>query len=556
MPPVIEAVETERVDDVALLVGFMRQQGWPELLGKHLDQANQRGLSLGWVAVVWLAYIISVGDHRKVSLQSWVEGHRQSLSGLVGQAVSGNDWNDDRLSRLLRHLGEASTWASLERGVNGQSLEVYDLERRVVRHDSTTVSGHHLVSAEGLFQFGHSKDDPRLPQIKLMMSALDPLGLPMVTRIVSGERADDGLYGAAIAETQALLGRKGLLHVGDSKMSALSIRGQIAQSGDYYLCPLPLTGRTKTELQAWIKTAQADPTAIEFIEQVDESGEREVLGEVYEFARPLQTIVGEQSQQWSERVLLVFNPTLAQQQQQGLASRLERMITQLQALTNQPKQGKRRYYDRESLQAKVDALLSQADLQDYLRVQIRAQGDCYVIAQVQRQTATIDAASQRLGWRPYVCNAPVEHLSAPDAVLVYRDEWFVENGFRRFKGKPLSITPLFVQRDDQVQGLMHLITLALHLVCLMQFLVRQHLQKTGTTWAGLYPDRPQKTTATPTTERLLKAFQNWHLTILHVDAHCVIHAPPLSPIQAQILQALGLPSDLYATLATSLDNSS
>jgi transposase len=399
-----------------------------------------------------------------------------------------------------------------------------------------------------------------LPQVKVMMSVLDPLGLPLVTRIVSGERADDRLYGAAIAATQDLLGRTGLLHVGDSKMSALCIRGQIAQSGDYYLCPLPMTGRTSEDLRGWVQAAQADPAAIELVERCDATGETVIIGEVYELTRSLQTTVGAQPVQWFERILLAYNPTLAQQQQQRLETRIQRMIEQLQALTHAPKQGKRRYRDRDSLQAKVDALLTQAKLQDYLRVKLRRQthpqGDGDVIDQIQPQTPAIEAAGQTLGWRPYVSNAPTEKLSATDAVLVYRDEWSVENGFRRFKGKPLSITPLFVQRDDQVQGLMHLITLALHLVCLMQFLVRQHLQQTQTTLAGLYPDRPQKTTATPTTERLLKAFQNWHLTILHLDGHCVIHAPPLAPTQIQILQALGLPSDLYARLATSLENSS
>jgi transposase len=560
MPPVIEAIQTERVDDVALLIGFMQAQGWPELIGRHLDQANQRGLTLGWVAVVWLSYIISVGDHRKVSLQGWVEDHCQSLQGLMGQTICSNDFNDDRLSRLLRHLGTAVTWSGIEREVNGRSIAVYDLSRQVVRHDSTTVSGHHLVSPEGLFQFGHSKDDPSLPQVKVMMSALDPLGLPVVTRLVSGQRADDGLYGAAIAETQALMGQTGLLHVGDSKMSALSIRGQIAQTGDYYLCPLARTGRTGADLPDWVAVVQADTTAIELVERTDATGETTIIGEVYELTRTLQTTVAAQSVQWVERVLLVYNPTLAQQQQQGLDNRIERMVEQLQTLTNAPKQGKRRYRDRDSLQAKVDALLTQAQLQDYLRVKLRRQatpqGDCYVIAQIQPQTQAIAAASQTFGWRPYACNAPTDQLSAPDAVLVYRDEWSVENGFRRFKGKPLAITPLFVQRDDQVQGLIHLITLALHLVCLMQFLVRQHLQQSQTTLTGLYPDRPTKNTATPTTERLLKAFQNWHLTILQLDGHCVIHAPPLSPLQMQILQALGLPTDLYARLATSLENSS
>ena len=48
---------------------------------------------------------------------------------------------------------------------------------------------------EGLFQFGHSKDHrPDLPQIKVMQAVLDPLGRPLATDVISGERADDQLY--------------------------------------------------------------------------------------------------------------------------------------------------------------------------------------------------------------------------------------------------------------------------------------------------------------------------------------------------------------------------
>ncbi len=45
-----------------------------------------------------------------------------------------------------------------------------------VRLDATTI----MITEGGLFQFGHSKDDPNLPQVKLMMGMIDPLGMPLV----------------------------------------------------------------------------------------------------------------------------------------------------------------------------------------------------------------------------------------------------------------------------------------------------------------------------------------------------------------------------------------
>ena len=561
MSQVLENVQTERVDDLALLLSFMQQQGWPELFNSHLKRhPNQLGLDLGWVMVVWLAYILSQGDHRKVSVQGWVEAHPESLKRLTGVEMSGNDFNDDRLSILLRYLSQGDLWLGLQREVSSRSIEVYDLERDVVRHDATTANGHHLVSEAGLFQFGHSKDDPNRPQVKIMISNLDPLGLPLVTRTVSGERADDALYLPTIIQTQETLGRSGLLHVGDSKMSALGIRAHLVQTGDYYLCPLPMTGKTPQELHGWIQQAKLDPTGIQLVERPDESGTVEVIGEVYEVSRPLVATVAEAAIAWTERVFVAYSPAYAQQQINGLETRLCKTIDKLRALTENPKRGKPIYRDLEGLQSKVAGILKPARLEDFLKIEYetqthRPQDTRYVISTIQRQHDAIQAERDRFGWRPYVCNAPFHKLSPQDAVLTYRNEWRIEQGFRHLKGAQLSITPLFVQNDDQVVGLLNLLSIALHLITLMQFVVRRHLNAKGTTLAGLYPDQPRKQTATPTFERLLKAFRNWTVTTIQINGQMLIHAPPLSSTQIQILEALGLPPDAYSQLSTTSANS-
>src|SRR5437764_11358693 len=71
-----------------------------------------------------------------------------------------------------------------------------------------------------------------------MLATLDPLGMPLVTEALSGERADDPLYLPAIARVRTCLNRVGLLDVGDCKMAALATRASIQTAGDYYLCPL------------------------------------------------------------------------------------------------------------------------------------------------------------------------------------------------------------------------------------------------------------------------------------------------------------------------------
>lgn len=104
--------------------------------------------------------------------------------------------------------------------------------KRAVRLDSTTASGYWHVTPEGLFQLGHSKDHrPDLPQVKVMLATLSPLGVPVATEVVSGDRADAPLYLPTLQRVRQHLGRRGLLYVGDCKMAALETRAVTKRSG-------------------------------------------------------------------------------------------------------------------------------------------------------------------------------------------------------------------------------------------------------------------------------------------------------------------------------------
>src|SRR5712691_7877491 len=235
---------TERVDDVAFLIGQMVKMGLPVVLDRHIPRhGTQRGLSWGWTAVIWLAYIVTEGDHRNVSVETDLKGMQHTLSHLTAQVIEPLDFRDDRLSHLLKHLSKPAYWHERERDLNARSIEMYDLSQDVIRCDATTVSGAHEVTEEGLGQFG---------QIKVMMGSLAPLGMPLATEVLSGERADDGLSIPIMERIRTGLKTTGLLFVGDCKMSALETRAYLARHQDFSLSPLPLTGATAEAMDAWI----------------------------------------------------------------------------------------------------------------------------------------------------------------------------------------------------------------------------------------------------------------------------------------------------------------
>jgi transposase len=176
----------------------------------------------------------------------------------------------------------------------------------------------------------------------------------------------------------------------------------------------------------------------------------------------------------------------------------------------------------------------------------------YQITAVSQNQEAKAAQMATLGWRAYATNAPEQRLSLVQGVQEYRQEYHVERSFGCLKGSPLSIAPLFVQRDDQVAGLTHLLSLALRVLTLMEFVVRRRLKQQGMVLVGLYKESPRKATSTPTAERLLQAFVPMTLTTVQLPGRTICHVAALSLVQAQILQLLGLPADLYACLASEI----
>jgi hypothetical protein len=86
-------------------VGLLRQLHLESILETHLGSHGNTHLQMavdnGVAVLVWLVYLLSAGDHRKVVVADWVAQHAAVLSAAVGTPVTASDFSDDRLSTLL-----------------------------------------------------------------------------------------------------------------------------------------------------------------------------------------------------------------------------------------------------------------------------------------------------------------------------------------------------------------------------------------------------------------------------------------------------------------------
>lgn len=560
-------IRNERVDDLPLLVAQQDKMGIAEIIDENIEPHwHRQGLSIGRTVVGWLAFILSESDHRLSYVEPWVARHQETLKRVIAMELSVQDFNDDRLGDVLRYLSDDAKWTAIERELGGRLIRAYRLPQQCVRLDSTTVSVYHAPEGTELIRYGHSKDQrPDLAQLKVMLGTLDPLGAPLVTQVVSGNRADDELYIPAIDQARRVVGQKGLLYIGDNKMEALSTRAHLVAGGDYYLTPLSLKGE-QTELLAKLiqPVLDEEQDVVEVYREPGANQELKLIASGYESSQIQEMQVGDERVQWTERILVVYSPGWAKRAKHGLQGRLQRAEEKLLALTPAPGRGKRQYDELASLQAAAEAILqqhrvtglllptyerqvSQRQVRKYKDRPARIEENVRYQLHVNRDQDAIQEQYRTMGWRLYALNAPVEQLSFSQAILAYRGASNIERDFSRLKGRPLGLRPVYLQREDHLKGLVRLLSFGLSILTLTEFVARRALAKEEL--AGLYPGNPSQTTHRPTTERLLAAFKEITLSFVFLPDQTIVHITPLSPLQIRILELLDFQTSIYSDLA-------
>src|SRR6266581_6198035 len=320
----LPTILTERIDDIPLLLEPRQRRGLPTLFDTHFPtHGNGTGLSLGWVSPLWLSAIVSRGAHRRGHVEPWVANRLWTLGVTPGQAVTRGDFTDARRAVVRRRLRHAERWGACASALPPHTVRVDDRLTQRGHGESPSARASATVREGGLCQCGHSKDDrPDVPQVKVMQAVLDPLGMPLATDVVSGERADAPRSLPGIARGPARVGRRGRLEVGDCKMASRETRARLAASGDFYLCPLPQVQLAKGEFDAALEAIWSGKPTLSSVVREGLKGELELIAEGYEYPVAMSQQVGEQVHNWPERRLVVRSMRQAHAAEAALRARV------------------------------------------------------------------------------------------------------------------------------------------------------------------------------------------------------------------------------------------
>ena len=114
----------------------------------------------------------------------------------------------------------------------------------------------------------------------------------------------------------------------------------------------------------------------------------------------------------------------------------------------------------------------------------------------------------------------------------------------RLQGRPWSLTPMSLERDDQATGLIRLWSLGVRGLTRLACGVRRRLARAQTPLAGWSVGTPTRATAHPTAERLLEACQGLPLTLLREGRRRRSPLTPLSRVPRRLLTRLECPVDI------------
>lgn len=288
----------------------------------------------------------------------------------------------------------------------------------------------------------------------------------------------------------------------------------------------------------------------------------ELVAEGFSLDVPLAAEVNGQQVTWTERRWLVRSLAFAQGQHKQLHRRLHTAQEQLAQL-NERKQGKKRLTAPE-LAAAAEEIVTKQRVERLVNWEVRTRTHQKKVRaygglpprvvkerehrlEVSRCEEAIEEAKRQMGWRVYGTNQLPLNLAG--VVWGYRGQNRLEDNWSRLKGQPLGLTPMYLQEESRILGLVLLLSLALRLLTVLEWTVRKKLAENKETLKGLYAGQAGRQAKRPSAELLLKAFKGISLALVEAAGQLTAHLTPLSPLHQKLLDLWELPPDLYFRLS-------
>lgn len=557
---------SQRLGALPLVNHFLARAGLPALLDRYLPAGDARCRLSPATAVRLVVANLLLGREPLYALAEWAGRFAPGLLGLTaGQA---EQLNDDRVGRALEQLFDADRASLLTELMLGVITE-FDIQTTELHNDSTSISVHGVYrGATGaprggkptpVITFGHSKDHrPDLKQLVWILTVSADGAVPITYRLADGNTNDDPTHVPTWDGLVSLLGRTDFLYVADSKLASTTAMGHIATHGGRFITVLPRTRGEDKWFRDWAQTHQ--PQWTEAIRKpATRTGEPD---QVYStFPAPLPTAEG-------YRIIWVHSTAKAAHDAASRQARIQAGAAAIDALNARLAGPKCRLKTTIAVETEAAAALQRAGAARWISVTIAEtveetyrqehRGRPGNNTRYRKHTKTrhtiswdtrldllaYDAATD--GTFPLVTNDTT--LPDDQVLAAYRYQPNLERRHHLLKSVQHA-DPVLLRNPARIEALFCCQFLALLISALIEREIRTAMKTANTRDIPLYPEL--RACPAPSAERILEIFTDLTHHELHRAGQLLqTFQVELTPLQQQVLDLLGLPTDSYTPTRT------
>lgn len=423
------------------------------------------------------------------------------------------------LDRLHPQLGE------LWRRIVSRAIQVYELDLTALHWDLTSIYFEGAYAESQLAAYGYSRDQrPDTKQINLEVDVTHEGAVPLLYQVLTGNTADISRPLPHLTALRAFLARPELaerhlrpLLISDCKLITPESVWACHEARLYYLGPLA----DGTAIDATLRSVSAAELAAQPLAYRPQRARPADWTPYQGVWRPFtfETSHGPVT----DRVLVVWSAGKERLDIQKRKAGLKRWLNHLAHIRQHL--NTRRYKQRAYVEQRLTS--GQTGNPYHRLVDVQLTGDDGALTLTFAINRSQLAAAQQLDGR-YGLATNAAHLSADQTLTLFKGQDRVEKRFRAIKG-PLLVHPLFVHRDQRIEGLVWISLLALLVRALLEHQAQQH---------GL----------AATADRLCQRLATIQaVDVTWADGQVERRVAELAPEQAALLRTLGCPQPTVYT---------
>jgi transposase len=431
--------------------------------------------------------------------------------------ISAKQVHDTRLGRTLDDLHPhlAAIWQDIA----VQAILRYDIDLRHFHYDITSVYFEGEHQGNDKITYGYSRDHrPDTKQVNLAVNVTGEAGIPLGYRVLAGRTADRTTPLENLTALRDLLDRPELA---EQQRDFLLVTDRAMLDQDVIVAYEEKSVR-------WLGPLNADEALLELMHSVsddelaahplDYRPQNQPQYEALRYQGVLRsTTIHHGEQAVPVQVLVVKSRTkvkLDRDRRQTYLERLTRRLNEIQSMLNT-----RRYKRRDYAWAQIEKARRGNPAKGFVDVELTGEdGNLELTYQVdQEKLAQAEAVDGR-----FLLGTNDDSLSALEMLLRFKRQEVVERRFKVVKG-PVQIRPIFLHKQERIEGLIFVAMIALLIYTILEMLCRR---------AG------QQITA----RQVLEKFERLGAVYLQFSDGSVLKLPSaLTPFQGQLIELLRFP---------------